>query len=143
LKETVNERRKLMIDVFLKTWSLKSAVKAASTKFHVRETALRVDWGRRPTWPRQVLDYIGNPSCCDLYFLGIHKTLGQIEHELACCTNPSCRVGLLKTKAEIFFKLIEIRRSAEDEALVKKIEAMESKLKFLVSEKQKEEAKGT
>ena len=69
--------------------------------------------------------------------MGIHKTLAQIERELIQTTNPNCRVGLLKNKAEILFKLIEVQRSiANEDELKKRIQTLERKLEFLDSGKQ-------
>jgi len=77
----------------------------------------------------------------DLYLLGVHRTLRQIERELPRNPNPSCRVGLLKAKAEILFRLIELRQSVDSQVLLKRIEDLEKRLDSLASEKQKDEAK--
>jgi hypothetical protein len=134
----INERRRLMIKVFVKTWSLNSAVRVVSKKFNVRQSALRVDWSRRHQWSKEVFSQISYPFSVDIYLMAIHKTLRQIEAELRCNTNASCRVGLLKTKADILFKLIEIQKSVFcQKDLMERMENLEKKLEFLDASKKR------
>lgn len=141
MKGQIKERRVMMADVFVRVWSLKSAVKVVSERFHVSEATVRGDWHRRHKWPKEVFDHVSDPLLSEFYHMGIHRTLRQIESELTQNTNPSCRVGLLKTKAEILFKLMEVQKSIVDQVLVKRIEAMEKKLEFLESDRQKDKVK--
>ena len=127
----------MLLEVFIRTWSLKSAAKTVSRKFEVGEGALRADWNRRGSWPAEVFEGISDSPMRYIYLLGIHGTLRQIERELSVNPNPSCRVGLLKTKSEILFKLIEVQRSFDNEVLLQRIEAMEKRLESLASGKQK------
>lgn len=127
----------MLAQVFIRTWSLKSAVKTVSKKFKASEDALRADWNRRDSWPAEIFEGISASAMRDIYLLGVHRTLRQIERELAGNPNPSCRVGLLKEKAEILFKLIELQRSIDNQVLLKRIEAVEKKLEFLALEKQR------
>lgn len=124
-----------MANVFVKTLSLKSTINIVSKKFKVNEAALRVDWNRKDTWPTKVLDKVSSPVLRDFYLLAVHRTLRQIERELTQNTNPSARTGLLKCKAEILFKLIQIQQSFVEQDVVKRIEKMEKKLEVLESEK--------
>ena len=133
----VNERRALMISIFVKTWSQKTMVDVVSERLHVNKSTLRCDWHRRHNWPPEVFDHISDPILAEFYHIGIHHALRQIEVELGDCTNPSCRVGLLRTKAEILFKLMENQRSVvQEEAMLKRIESVEKKLRFLESNSQ-------
>jgi len=136
----IDDRRRLMVKVFVRTWSLKSSVKTASKRSGVSEAALRVDWHRSYTWPKEVFCGISDSVMRDFYLLGVHRTLRQIERELVGNANPSCRVGLLKAKAEILFKLIDFQQVFDNQALLKRIEALEKRLEAVV-EKQNEEAK--
>ena len=125
----VNERRRLMIEVYSKTFSLKTSIKIVSKKFQVDPATLRVDWSRRHKWPKEVLGQLNDPLLIDFYHLGIHRTLRQIERELTQTTNPSCRVGLLRTKADILFKLLDFQKGdVEKEVLTKRIENLEKAL---------------
>jgi hypothetical protein len=133
----VNERRRMMVDVYVRTWSLKTVVKVVSERFHVSEAALRIDWNRRHTWPKEVFDHISCPGLIDFYLVGIHRTLRQIEKELTRNTNHSCRVGLLKAKTEVLFKLIEVQQSiVNQEVLMKRLEKLEEKLRLPESNSQ-------
>ena len=131
--------REFMVDTYTKTLSLKATVKYVSKKLGVSERTLAVDWHRRDKWPKKVFDDVNSPVLRDFYVLAIHRTLRQIEKELTQNTNPSCRVGLLKTKSEILFKLLEVQKYVVEQDLAKRIGDMEKKLEFLVSNKQKDE----
>ena len=132
----------MLVYYFISTWSLKSAAEAVSKRFNVSKETLRVDWHRRNKWLKEVLDHVSSPILSEFYLMGIHRTLQQIEEELTQNTNPNCRVGLLKTKAEILFKLIEIQKSIEyQEVLMKRIENMEKKLQSSESKNQKDRVK--
>ena len=141
MKKTLKERRLMMANSYAKTWSLKSAVKTVSEKYNVNEASLRSDWDRRRTWPKEVFESLSDPVLRECYLLGIHKTLAQIERELNQTTNSSCRVGLLKIKAVILFKLIDTQNGVSQEVLMEKIESLERKLQGLISDKQKEKEK--
>jgi hypothetical protein len=124
----------MMVSIFVKTWSLKQTVDVVSERLHVSKGSLRGDWHRRHRWPKEVFDQISDPILSEFYHIGIHQALRQIEVELCDCKNPSCRVGLLRAKAEILFKLMEVQRSiVQDEAVMKRIESMEEELRFLKS----------
>ena len=140
MKKEVEQRRKNMISDYVKTWSLKETVKINSKKYNVSEEALRMDWSRRKSWPKKVFENLDEVSC-EFYVLAVHNTLNQIEKELSQTSNPSCRVGLLKTKVQILFKLIEIKKSLSDQALLRRIERMEKKLEVLESGKKNFEVK--
>ena len=131
----INERRRTFVEAFVKKWSLNPAIKFVSKKFKVDEATLRVDWSRRKSWPKEVFDQINPSDLIFLYRLGVHRTLQQIEKEYSKTTNPSCRVGLLKTKAQILFKLIAVEQALVDQDLLKRVEAMEKKLELLESGK--------
>ena len=125
-----------MIRAFVKTWSIKSAVNIVSKKFKVNEGVLRADWNRRGTWPAEVFDGVTDPAMRNIYLLGVHRTLRQIERELTKNKNPSCRVGLLKAKPEILFKLIEFQEFFDNQALLKRIDTLEKRLELLDLDKQ-------
>ena len=136
MKSRISKRRAALVEAFVRTWSVKSAVKVVSKKFNVSEAALRTDWYKRDTWSPEVFDGVTDSAMRDVYLLGVHRTLRQIEYELANNENPSCRVGLLKAKAEIFFKLIELQEFFDNQVLLKRIEALEERQELLDSDKQ-------
>jgi hypothetical protein len=133
LTKRLYERRRRFIEIYVKTWSLRKAIEAVSKRFHVNEATLRVDWQRRRTWLDEVFEQLSDPIQNEFYLIGIHKTLAQIERELERTSNPSCRVGLLKTKIDVLFRLIELQNFVDSQVLAKRVEEMERKLEFLES----------
>ena len=130
-----NLARKELLEKYLQTFSIKEACEATAKKFDTTVAALRMDWYRNKNWPREIFDCLRDPGMIDFYLLGIHRTLSQIEKELATNTNPSCRVGLIRTKADILFKLIEIQKNDNIKDLTGRVESLEAKLQALESDR--------
>ena len=68
----------------------------------------------------------------------VAKNREDFEKEFEKTANSSCRVGLLKLKVEILFKLYEVQRSNDYQVLLKRIEPIEKRLEFLESQRQKD-----
>jgi chromosome condensin MukBEF ATPase and DNA-binding subunit MukB len=137
LRKQLFERRRLLIEIYVKTWSLRKAIEVVSKRFQVSEATLRVDWQRRPTWLKEVFEQLSDPTQNEFYLIGIHESLAQIDRELKQTSNPSCRVGLLKTKIDVLFRLVELQNLVDNQALAKRVEEMERKLEFLESEQKR------
>ena len=137
----ITKRRRALIENYVKTFSLKTAVETVSKRYRVNEAALRVDWQRRKNWPKEVFERLNDFLPTQAYLMAIHRTLAQIENELEKTTNSSCQVGLIKLKIETLFKLYEIQKSNDYQVLLKRIEPMEKRLEFLESQRQKDEGK--
>lgn len=137
MRKGLPERRRLLIEIYVKTWSLRKAIEVVSKRFQVSEATLRVDWQRRHTWLKEVSEQLSDSTQSEFYLIGIHETLAQIDRELKQTSNPSCRVGLLKTKIDVLFRLIELQNLVDHQALAKRVEEMERKLEFLESEQKR------
>ena len=44
MRDTIAKRRAALVKAFVRTWSVKSAVKVVSKEFNVSEAAVRADW---------------------------------------------------------------------------------------------------
>jgi len=106
-KSDIQERRKYFVMIYVRTASLKAALEATYAKFGVSVPVLRVDWNRRDKWPEEILENANDPVLMDIYDLGIRRTLQQTELFIAETDNPNCKLGGLKLKFNILFKLKE------------------------------------
>lgn len=130
-KSNILDRREAFISYYYRTFSLKAALEATSQKFNISVSTLRVDWARRDNWPKHVFKNVTDPVLNFIYRLGIHRTLQQTELLLSETTNDNCRVGALKLKADILFKLINLQKSITIERVLERLENLESKLEIL------------
>ena len=137
MRRQLLERRRTLIKIYTKTWSLKEAIETVSKQFQASEATLRVDWQRRHTWLKEVFPQLSDPILSEFYLIGIHETLAQIDREFKRTSNSSCRVGLLKTKMDVLFRLIELQNLADNQALAKRVEEMERKLELLESKQKR------
>jgi chromosome condensin MukBEF ATPase and DNA-binding subunit MukB len=119
LRKQLFERRRLLIEIYVKTWSLRKAIEVVLKRF------------------KEVFEQLSDPTQNEFYLIGIHESLAQIDRELEQTSNPSCRVGLLKTKIDVLFRLVELQNLVDNQALAKRVEEMERKLEFLESEQKR------
>ena len=132
MKSRIQERREFLLQAYVETLSVKKAVQTCAKEYNVSEETVRSDWRRRRKWQKNTLNSVRDPILFDIYYLGIHRTLLQIERELTQNSNPSCRVGLLKAKAEILFKLMDVQETiVHQEILMNRIRKMEKRLDTL------------
>ena len=120
MRRQTKERRMKFTDIYCRTWSLKAAIEITSKRFNVSEATLRTDWSRRGKWLKEVSEYLSDPNLMSIGDMGIRRTLQQIEVFIAETSNDNCKLGALKHKTKILFKLKEAQRSKAAEEFLKK-----------------------
>ena len=136
MKRQIKDRRTKFTNVYCQTWSIKTAIEVVAKEFNVSEATIRVDWSRRLKWPKEVFENLKDPFLLDVYHQGIHRTLRQVEWQLTKIKNPNCIVGLLKTKADILFKLMDFQKHIiNEEKLLTRIENLEKTVQLMKSQK--------
>jgi hypothetical protein len=110
------------------TGSKKIAEQEIAQEFRVTTKAVRIDWRRRASWPKENFEEINNPVFTFLYMLEIREALNQIEKIIRKTENPNCKLGAIRTKADTLFKLVNLQRSVSLENILDRMEKLEARL---------------
>jgi hypothetical protein len=125
------ERRKTFVETLSQTGSMKKTLDVTSKNSGVTKNALRADWCRRASWPKEVFEGITDPVFTFLYVLEIQGALRQIEQLIQKTDNPNCKLGAIRTKVDTLFKLVNLQRASSLEAVLARIEKLEVKFDAL------------
>ena len=127
MKTELLERRSFMLNHYGKFFSLKDAVTDTAQKFGVKTSILYVDWNRRSSWLKQILSLKDNSDLIRQLLLEVFRVLREIEKFGSVADNDNCRLGAHKLRLNGLFKLIDLFRSYDNEALKERIEKLEKK----------------
>jgi hypothetical protein len=125
------KRRKKFVEVLRQTGSKKIAEQEIAQEFRVTAEAVRIDWRRRASWPKEIFEEINNPVFTFMYMLEIREALNQIEKIIRKTENSNCKLGAIRTKVDTLFKLVNLQRSVSLENILERMERIESTLKTL------------
>ena len=124
----IYKRRTSFVRDYCRFLSLKDAFEATSEKFNVSVSTLRMDWSRRDSWPKEILEDINDSSLISIYKKEICRTLTRTEIMMGTTNNDNCRLGAMKLRIETLFKLIKLQKSVDLEDVLEKVENLEKKL---------------
>ena len=134
------ERRVYFVRCLCRFLSLKDALEVTASKFKVRVSTLRMDWSRRDSWPKEILEEVNDTSRISVYKKEICRTLAQTEYLIGTTKNDNCKLGATKLRISTLLKLIQLENSCKWKELWEKVETLENQLKEKgVLEKQGEE----
>lgn len=125
MKKKIRERRSYMINEYNQSLSEKQAIEATARKFGIKKETLYIDWSRRGSWLKEIMDTKDHLIKIQQWEEEIQKSLKEIEKLAANADNDNCRVGAHTLKINILFKLIDLHSSLDREKLLDRIEKLE------------------
>ena len=125
MENNLTDRRKTFTEILNRTGSMKIALKETSKKYGVAKSALRTNWNRRSSWPKQIFENINDPIFIFQHTLEIRKSLRQLENLINKTTNPNVKLGAIRTKIDTLFKLVNLQRALDSENYLERIEKLE------------------
>lgn len=128
MKSAVRERRVFMIQEFNRSLSEKKAIESTSERFGVNKDALYVDWSRRDSWLKDIVNLSDNSNLIRQLVLEVYKSLNEIEDLASKADNDNCRLGAHRLRVNILFKLIDFLQSYDAEELRERVEKLEKKV---------------
>jgi len=131
MSKVENKRRKTFVETLSRTGSMKFALDVTSKKCGVTKNALRADWCRRSSWPKEVFEGINDPVFTFFYVFEIQGALRQTENLIRKTDNPNCKLGAIRTKVDTLFKLVNLQRAASLKAVLARMERLEAKFDAL------------
>ena len=127
MKAEVRERRIYMMQEFWRSRSEKMAIESTSKKFGISKDTLYVDWSRRDTWLKEIVDLRDTSNLIRQLFLDVYGSLLEIEELASKADNDNCRLGAHKLRINTLFKLIDFLQSYDVEELRERVEKLEKK----------------
>ena len=125
MKPEIRERREYMIQEYSRSFSQKQVIEATANKFEVSQDTLYVDWSRRNSWLKEIVDFKDSSNMIRLLLVEVRRSLQEIEELAANADNDNCRLGAHKLRVNVLFKLVDLYRTYDNEELRERIERLE------------------
>ena len=125
MNKKIRERRIYMIKQYNQSLSEKQAIEATARKFGIKKETLYIDWSRRGSWLKEIVDTKDHLIKIREWEDEIQKSLIEIEKLAQNADNDNCRLGAHRTRIDTLFKLIGLHRSLDREELLDRIEKLE------------------
>ena len=129
MNKQVRERREFMVQEYNRTQSEKKAIESTSKKFKANKNSLYVDWSRRNNWLNEVVNLKNSCYIIQQLLKEALKTLQEIDKLASEADNDNCRLGALKLRVNVIFKLIDVYRTYDNEELRERIKKLEEMTK--------------
>jgi hypothetical protein len=125
MKQEIRERRVFMVQEYERSLSEKQAIQATAEEFQVNPDTLYVDWSRRGSWLKEIINFKDSPNLVRGAIIEIHRIMQKVEELAKNSDNDNCKLGAYKLQINSIFKIIDLYRSYDNEELRERIEKFE------------------
>ena len=125
MKTEIRERRIFMMEEYGRSLSEKEAIEATAKKFKVNKGSLYTDWSRRENWLNEIVDLKDSSNMIRQLVFEIYRSLQGITKLSENADNDNCKLGALKLRIKVLFKLVDLYRTYDNEELRQRVEQLE------------------